>query len=206
MSRVPFTRFFLPKFARIPGLGGFWLRFCSRACVLCCAFASLSYEAGDGTDEACVKGWNFPEPPEPEPCPSQTPTTSVQRPFQPGLGAANCEAHKEFYACKEAVGANGGWAGLKRRCIFPFYIDEERFDNCDLFGEPSFIVPVWRCPVYNITRKYKDTEWNQFTKSDYENTAGLCRSETEGKVLEAIQASAFPTWIFPLLFSHCHRF
>ena len=49
----------------------------------------------------------------------------------------------------------GGWAYAKRPCIFPYYMDDNDtpYDKCDLFGEPSFIVPVWRCPVFNITRK-----------------------------------------------------
>merc|ERR1712130_522179 len=104
-----------------------------------------------------------------------------------GLGAAQCELHNKFYSCKEAVGY-GGYSLHKKRCIFPFYVDRddgmpEFKESCDLFGEPSFIVPVWRCPVFNISRKHTDSKYsplkaNHFTKSDYENTTGLCLRRT----------------------------
>lgn len=179
----------------------FWSTFCSGASILCCAFASLSYEAGDGTDEACVTGWNYPEPPNKPPadCSSlpptpQAPAPSAQRPAAAGLAAAyngNCTAKQEAYnECKEAVGF-GGWAFTKRPCIFPYYMDDNDtpYDKCDLFGEPSFIVPVWRCPVFNIARKKNGI--NLFKSSDYENTAGLCPQKNNNGKGGGVMTSRF---------------
>ena len=108
----------------------------------------LSYDAGLGTDDACVTGWGE----------------------RPAIYAGRYDT-----TCREAVGQIGD--PYKRPCIFPFYVDDKLYTECGLFGEPSFIVPVWRCPVYNITRK-KDGI-NHFLKEEIEDAHGLCLSDSQ---------------------------
>ena len=38
-------------------------------------------------------------------------------------------------------------------CIFPFYYQGKKYDECVLYDELGFVYPVFRCPTYNITTK-----------------------------------------------------
>ena len=38
-------------------------------------------------------------------------------------------------------------------CIFPFYWNGKRFDQCTFLEEQEFLFPVFQCPTRNITRK-----------------------------------------------------
>ena len=109
----------------------------------------LSYETGPLTDDACVTGWGE----------------------RPAIYTGRYDT-----TCREAVGGQFG-DPYKRPCIFPFYVDDTLYEECGLFGEPSFLVPVWRCPVYNITRKKNGI--NHFLKEEIEDANGLCPSEKQ---------------------------
>ena len=104
----------------------------------------LSYEDQPADDEACVKG-------------------SGQKPLN--------STHQYDARCRETVGIEE--FGYEHPCIFPFYYKEKRYDSCALLETSNFVVPVWRCPVFNITTKYKDTGINHF-KDDLELTKGYC--------------------------------
>ena len=49
-------------------------------------------------------------------------------------------------------------------CIFPFYWNGKRFDQCTFLEEQEFLFPVFRCPTRNITRKINGI--NSFTYAD----------------------------------------
>ena len=49
-------------------------------------------------------------------------------------------------------------------CIFPFYWNGKRFDQCTFLEEQEFLFPVFRCPTRNITRKINGT--NSFVYAD----------------------------------------
>ena len=61
----------------------------------------------------------------------------------------------------------------EHKCIFPFYYKDKLYDSCSLLTTSNFVVPVFRCPTYNITTKYKDTGINHF-EDTVELTAGYC--------------------------------
>ena len=69
--------------------------------------------------------------------------------------------------CREALGT-GPLPGFELPCIFPFYYQGKRFDNCTLLQRSSFVEPVWRCPVLNISTKYQDTGINSFEEDPRE--------------------------------------
>ena len=41
----------------------------------------------------------------------------------------------------------------ERDCIFPFYYNERKYNECIVFTEDGFVYPAFRCPIYNIRRK-----------------------------------------------------
>ena len=52
----------------------------------------------------------------------------------------------------------------ERLCIFPFYWNEKLFDKCAFLEQDDFLIPVFRCPVRNITRKIEGV--NSFYYTD----------------------------------------
>ena len=68
--------------------------------------------------------------------------------------------------CRETRGTSV--TGFELPCIFPFYYQGKRFDNCTLLQRSSFVEPVWRCPVFNITTKYRDTDINSYEEDPRE--------------------------------------
>ena len=67
-------------------------------------------------------------------------------------------------------------------CLFPFYYDDQLFESCVLFNQNDFVLPIFRCPIRDITRKYPDTNINWFRSDDLENilTGGYCQSTSTG--------------------------
>ena len=64
-------------------------------------------------------------------------------------------------------------------CIFPFYYKGKGpYNNCTLFDQQYFDVPVWRCPIRNITTKYKDTGINHFEEDEKALSIGYCYNNT----------------------------
>ena len=49
-------------------------------------------------------------------------------------------------------------------CIFPFYWNGKRYDGCIMLDEDEFILPVFRCPIYNTVNKIDGI--NSFTWED----------------------------------------
>ena len=49
-------------------------------------------------------------------------------------------------------------------CIFPFYWNGKRYDGCIMLDEDEFILPVFRCPIYNTVNKIDGI--NSFTYED----------------------------------------
>ena len=68
--------------------------------------------------------------------------------------------------CREIRGTSV--TGFELPCIFPFYYQGKRFDDCTLLQRSSFVEPVWRCPVFNITTKYQDTDINSYEEDPRE--------------------------------------
>ena len=41
----------------------------------------------------------------------------------------------------------------ERTCIFPFYWNGKLIDRCAFLEEQEFLLPIFLCPTWNITRK-----------------------------------------------------
>ena len=100
----------------------------------------LFYQDQSTTDEACQKG-------------------SSHKP-------AIVDSAQFNVTCRETRGTSV--TGFELPCIFPFYYQGKRFDNCTLLQRSSFVEPVWRCPVFNITTKYQDTDINSYEEDPRE--------------------------------------
>ena len=108
----------------------------------------LSYDDQSANDEACLKGTG------------QKPT------FNKTHGYWQYDA-----VCRENKGTD--LIGRELPCIFPFYYKGKRYDSCGLLETSNFVVPVWRCPVRNITTKYPGTDISHF-EEDIELTGLYC--------------------------------
>ena len=49
-------------------------------------------------------------------------------------------------------------------CRFPFYFNGKYYDQCTMFEEDNFILPVFRCPIYDTVNKINGT--NSYTYED----------------------------------------
>ena len=49
-------------------------------------------------------------------------------------------------------------------CRFPFYFNGKYYDQCTMFEEDKFILPVFRCPVFDTVNKINGT--NSYTYED----------------------------------------
>ena len=70
-------------------------------------------------------------------------------------------------------------------CIFPFYYDGIKYDECILFEEPGFEYLVFKCPAWNITRKMDGI--NSYSSED--PTFGLCPISEEEPQLGTVPNS-----------------
>merc|ERR1719336_3189510 len=64
-------------------------------------------------------------------------------------------------------------------CRFPFYFNGKYFDQCTMFEEDDFILPVFRCPVYDTVNKINGT--NSYTYEDLvqqQDSGGICPAAT----------------------------
>ena len=80
----------------------------------------LQYEGDSQTDPACSKGEGDP--------------TDVNKPN-----------------CTTAISQIGGYSSytFEQRCIFPFYYNNVKHEECILNQELGFVQLVYRCPIYN---------------------------------------------------------
>ena len=67
-------------------------------------------------------------------------------------------------------------------CLFPFYYDDQLYESCVLFNQNDFVLPTFRCPIRDITRKYPGTKINWFKSDDLESilTGGFCQLNYDG--------------------------
>ena len=88
----------------------------------------LSYQAAD--DEACRQG------------------TGQKPPFN--------STHEYESTCRETPGLDLSaiQEGSEYPCIFPFYFKERLYNSCAVLETTDFVVPVWSCPVNNITTRF----------------------------------------------------
>ena len=49
-------------------------------------------------------------------------------------------------------------------CRFPFYFNGKYYDQCTMLEEDNFILPVFRCPIYDTVNKINGT--NSYTYED----------------------------------------
>ena len=64
---------------------------------------------------------------------------------------------------------------FKAPCIFPFYFDGKRYDECIVSEIYGFTQVVYRCPYRNSTSKFNGTTTNNFTSAAF--TEGYCLDE-----------------------------
>ena len=53
----------------------------------------------------------------------------------------------------------------EHECIFPFYWNGKLIDQCIFLEQSEFLIPVFRCPIRNITRKFEGI--NSFRSQDF---------------------------------------
>ena len=74
--------------------------------------------------------------------------------------------------CRESIGY---FNSEERPCIFPFYYEGQLQDKCFLFtANADWIIPIFRCPTWNITAKINGT--NSYKFNDLVGTE-LCPNE-----------------------------
>jgi len=64
---------------------------------------------------------------------------------------------------------------LESECIFPFYYNGRKYNECILFNELDFVYPVFSCPIRQMTTKINGIISFNFTPSEV--TAGFCIKE-----------------------------
>ena len=112
----------------------------------------LSYDSGPEADEACLVGSGE----------------------KPASNSVHQDENKEDVPCKEAIGL---LPGVQFPCIFPFRYGGVTYNSCTTLETSDFIVPVWRCPVFNSTKKYTDdngVEMNWFPEEGADTAKGYC--------------------------------
>ena len=55
----------------------------------------------------------------------------------------------------------------ERDCIFPFYYNGRKYNECIVFSQADFVYPAFRCPIYDIITKVNGT--NSYTLGISEN-------------------------------------
>ena len=117
----------------------------------------LTFDGGPEADETCLVG-------------------SGEKPASESIQQDDAQflPNKEDVPCKEAIGLV---PGVQFPCIFPFRYGDVTYDSCITMETSDFIVPVWRCPVFNSTKKYTDdngVEMNWFPEEGADTAKGYC--------------------------------
>ena len=117
----------------------------------------LTFDGGSEPDETCLVG-------------------SGEKPASESIQQDDAQflPNKEDVPCKEAIGL---LPGVQFPCIFPFRYGDVTYDSCITMETSDFIVPVWRCPVFNSTKKYTDdngVEMNWFPEEGADTAKGYC--------------------------------
>ena len=71
--------------------------------------------------------------------------------------------------CRETISSTvttiSSFYGTERKCIFPFYYDNQLYTECASIGPSQLVYPIYRCPVRNITTK---APWTNPTNNQVE--------------------------------------
>ena len=75
------------------------------------------------------------------------------------------------------------WEGIERPCLFPFYMDGQLInDTCFKFNADTFLDPVSRCPIWEITTKINGI--NSYNSNDTRLIFGGYCLNVETRVLD----------------------
>ena len=61
---------------------------------------------------------------------------------------------------------------LELPCIFPYFLDEKRYDGCLQFSTNGFVIPSFYCPVFNSTVRKWDNITQQYLSSFKSSESG----------------------------------
>ena len=90
-------------------------------------------------------------------------------------------------------------------CIFPFYLDNKLYNSCIFIQENQFRIPVFFCPVRNITTKIGGV--NSFSSSSVRRLlySGYCEEEerSEGDLLPPLTPDCSTCSLPRVAFSAC---
>merc|ERR1719189_559099 len=82
---------------------------------------------------------------------------------------------------KTEIAGAGEWrcaCSTESLCRFPFYLNGKYYDQCAMLEEDNFILPVFRCPIYDTVNKINGT--NSYTYDDLvlqQDNGGICPAE-----------------------------
>ena len=82
----------------------------------------------------------------------------------PGITEEECEAGTGNKDDIAKAGECRCACSTESLCRFPFYLNGKYYDQCAMLEEDGFILPVFRCPVYDTVNKINGT--NSYTYED----------------------------------------
>ena len=82
----------------------------------------------------------------------------------PGITEEECEAGTGNKDDIAGAGACRCACSSETLCKFPFYFNGKYYDQCTMLEEDNFILPVFRCPVFDTVNKINGT--NSYTYED----------------------------------------
>ena len=94
-------------------------------------------------------------------------------PTSPSCSAARGDSATNL-ACTETI---SNLFSTEHPCIFPFFYEGRRYNECIQFEQDGFLLPVFRCPVRNITTKVDGVSAFTFL----EPTHGYCLNDQVAK-------------------------
>merc|ERR1719195_847536 len=93
----------------------------------------------------------------------------------PGFTEEECEAGTGNKDDIAGAGQCRCACSTESLCRFPFYLNGKYYDQCAMLEEDGFILPVFRCPVYDTVNKINGT--NSYTYEDLvqqQDGGGIC--------------------------------
>ena len=82
----------------------------------------------------------------------------------PGITEEECEAGTGNKDDIAKAGECRCACSTESLCRFPFYLNGKYYDQCAMLEEDGFILPVFRCPIYDTVNKINGT--NSYTYED----------------------------------------
>ena len=82
----------------------------------------------------------------------------------PGITEEECEAGTGNKDEINDAGQCRCACSTESLCRFPFYFNGKYYDQCTMFEEDDFILPVFRCPIYDTVNKIDGI--NSYTYED----------------------------------------